>query len=143
PQDGPDSLDLKDPSNDGLIPTLNLSIEEGFQPDALRIKGRSMRPEFKVIHAASPTEEGAYQLTRGVAARQASVIAAMSWWPNLGQYFGVYRQSDSAAGPLLGVMKMRASRWFNPTSVQVWTDPKLGVYLSAPLGITHRRNWEV
>jgi len=110
----------------------------------IRVKGyASGTASNLVIHAVTPTEEGVFRVPPAADRRLFSIMAHMSWWADLGQYAGAYREGDDGSGPVLGLMRMTPSRWFNPTGMQIWSDPKAGLYVSAPLGITHRRSWEV
>ncbi len=142
-QDCAFSEEQAEPSAGGKIPLFCFSLSEGLNPDTARYRGYAATPARRTIQAPDANREGAYTLTFAKPERQWSILGWFSWWPDSGAYYTAYRAADGDNGPVLGAMRMFSGRWFNPTGVQVWGDPKQGLYLAAPLGITHRRTWAV
>jgi len=143
-QDATNSLEQRDPSDGGKVPLICFSLSQGLNPDTARYRGYASTPERGTIQKPdSDRREGSYRLATTERRRHWSLLGWMSWWPDAGAYYTVYRDGDGADGPVLGFMRMFTGRWSNPTGIQVWGDPHDGLYLCAPLGITHRRHWQV
>ncbi|OPZ85265.1 MAG: hypothetical protein BWY76_01485 [bacterium ADurb.Bin429] len=142
-QDAHNSLEQTEPTDGGKIPLVCFSLSQGLHPDTARYRGYASTPERGTIQKPDSDREGSYTLTTAERRRHWSLLGWMSWWPDAGTYYTVYRNGDDANGPVLGFMRMFTGRWSNPTGIQVWGDPKDGLYLCAPLGITHQRHWQV
>jgi len=133
-----------EPTDGGKIPLVCFSLSEGLHPDIVRYRAHAASQARRTIQAPEyNTQEGSYTLDLTKRERQWSVLGWMSWWPDSGSYYTVYRQADGDAGAVLSIMRTFSGRWFNPTGLQVWSDPAQGLYLAAPLGITHQRTWAV
>ena len=143
-QNGTPSEEQAEPTDGGKIPLVCFSLSEGLHPDIARYRGYAATKARKTIQGPEAgTQEGIYTLDLTKRERHWSLLGWFSWWPDSGAYYTLYRQADGDAGPVLGLTRTFSGRWFNPTGVQVWNDPAKGMYLAAPLGITHQRSWAV
>lgn len=143
PQQVTNSYEQTDPTDGGKIPLVCFSLSQGINPETARYRGYASSPERCTVQKPGGDSEGVYTLNTEKLTRQWCMLGWMSWWPDAGAYYTVYRSADGADGPVLGFLRMFSGRWINPTGLQVWGDPKDGVYLCAPLGITHCRHWQV
>jgi hypothetical protein len=141
-QNAATSHDQTEPTDGGKIPLVCFSLSDGLNPDTARYRGYASTADRMTVQKPDGDHEGVYTLDLAKRARQYSILGWMSWWPNAGAYYTVYRGADGDAGPVLGVMRMFSGRWVNPTGLQLWSDAGR-LYLAAPLGITHKRDWEI
>jgi hypothetical protein len=142
-QQGPESVDFKDPSDEGRIPAFEWVLSAGFAPDAARYKSHTSSARAQTIHRPDGASEGAYDLALTEAGRTFSVIGYMAWHADVGAYWIAYEKAGGPQASMLGIVGTHPGRWYNPAGIQLWTDPKTGVSACLPLGISHRRSWEV
>ncbi|MHB9130292.1 MAG: Ig-like domain-containing protein [Armatimonadota bacterium] len=91
------------------------SLYDGLRPDIGRWRGHSGSPDFAPGYGVgfSSGKEAMSSLKYDRDGHIFGLAGWMSWWPNSGQYWGVYNSKDPKSD-YLGIFRCRSGQWRNP-----------------------------
>ncbi|MHB9024127.1 MAG: Ig-like domain-containing protein [Armatimonadota bacterium] len=114
------------------------SLYQGLQPDTARWRGHTSDPYLAPGYNGSFSGEQALSPLKYDKDGQIFGLAGwMTWWPNSGQYWGVY-DSRNPQSDYLGIFRCRSGQWRNPTWPGVEMSKKPDLVATFALGAGKR-----